>query len=289
MIKKGFGSLLDGYQEDTASVNKGSVVSNGVEEMDINQIITNPDQPRKTFRQEALEELAQSIKTFGIIQPITVVKRDDKYVIVAGERRYRASIIAGLKKVPVIIKEFNDKERKEIALIENLQREDLNAIEEAVAMRSLLDEFGLSQEELADRIGKSRPAVTNALRLLNLSSEVQQLVIDGRLSAGHARSLVSVKDPAVQLKYAQAASDKKMSVRELEMMVNAYLNPEKEIRKKQIKLTPELKEMVNDMQRLFATKVKIVGNEDKGRIYIDYYTADDLDRIYDILNRDKNI
>lgn len=297
MIKKGLGTglgaLFNGYDESEFNYNRQeNVTTSGVEELDVKLIITNPNQPRKVFNEDLLQELAQSIKNYGVIQPITVVKKDDKYIIVAGERRFRASLLAGLKKIPAIIKEFDEKERKEIALIENLQREDLNAIEEAVAMRSLIDEYGLSQEQLAERLGKSRPAVTNALRLLNLTSEVRQLVIDGRLSAGHARCLIPIKDFEVQKRYALAAADKGMSVRELELMVNAYLNPDKQIKKQPIKLTTELKALQSDMSRVFATKIKIAGNEEKGRIYIDYFTKDDLNRIYEIINfykEEKNI
>lgn len=280
----GLGALFSDYTADITTYDVNGDLNKGVEEMDIELIIPNPDQPRKNFDEDLLNELAISIKRYGIIQPITVVKNGLKYIIIAGERRYRACKIAGLKKIPVIIKDYTEKECKEIALIENLQREDLNPIEEAVAFRKLIDEYNLSQEELANNLGKSRPAIANSLRLLTLHPQVQKLVVDGRLSAGHARCLVSIKDYDAQIKYANAAADKKISVRELEMMVNAYLNPNKETPKKTIKLTQELKEFVNDMQRIFATKVKIVGNEEKGRIYMDYYTKDDLQRIYELID-----
>ncbi len=281
----GLGALFNDYSQDNITTyDVNGVLNKGVEEMDIDSVIPNPDQPRKNFDEELLKELAISIKRYGVIQPITVVKSGLKYIIIAGERRYRASKLAGLKQIPVIVKDYSEKECKEIALIENLQREDLNPIEEAMAFRKLIDEYDLSQEELANNLGKSRPAIANSLRLLTLHPEVQRLVVDGRLSAGHARCLVAVKDFDVQLKYANAAADKKMSVRELEMMVNAYLNPSSDTPKKTIKLTQELKEFVNDMQRIFATKVKIVGNEEKGRIYMDYYTKDDLQRIYELMD-----
>lgn len=280
----GLGALFSDYTADITTYDVNGDLNKGVEEMDIELIIPNPDQPRKNFDEDLLNELAISIKRYGVIQPITVVKNGLKYIIIAGERRYRACKIAGLKKIPVIIKDYSEKECKEIALIENLQREDLNPIEEAVAFRKLIDEYNLSQEELANNLGKSRPAIANSLRLLTLHPQVQKLVVDGRLSAGHARCLVSIKDYDAQIKYANAAADKKISVRELEMMVNAYLNPNKETPKKTIKLTQELKEFVNDMQRIFATKVKIVGNEEKGRIYMDYYTKDDLQRIYELID-----
>ncbi len=280
----GLGALFSDYTADITTYDMNGDLNKGVEEMDIELIIPNPEQPRKNFDEDLLNELAISIKRYGVIQPITVVKNGLKYIIIAGERRYRACKIAGLKKIPVIVKDYTEKECKEIALIENLQREDLNPIEEAVAFRKLIDEYNLSQEELANNLGKSRPAIANSLRLLTLHPQVQKLVVDGRLSAGHARCLVSIKDYDAQIKYANAAADKKISVRELEMMVNAYLNPNKETPKKTIKLTQELKEFVNDMQRIFATKVKIVGNEEKGRIYMDYYTKDDLQRIYELID-----
>lgn len=287
-LGSGLGALFSDYNEEINAYDNNGNLNKGVEEIDIKKIIPNPDQPRKNFNEELLNELAESIKNYGIIQPITVVKKNNKYVIVAGERRYRASLIAGLQKMPVIIKDFTDKQCKEIALIENLQREDLNAIEEAVAYKKLIDEYDLSQEELAQTLGKSRPVIANSLRLLNLCEQVQQLVVDGRLSAGHARCLVAVKDEEAQIKYAVAAADKKMSVRELENLINAYLNPDKALKKKVVKLTPELKELINDMQRVFATKIKAVGTEDKGRIYIDYYTKDDLQRIYTLVQSLKN-
>ena len=280
----GLGALFSDYTTEITTYDVNGDLNKGVEEMDIEMIIPNPDQPRKNFDEEQLNELAISIKRYGVIQPITVVKNGLKYIIIAGERRYRACKIAGLKQIPVIVKDYTEKECKEIALIENLQRSDLNPIEEATAFRKLIDEYNLSQEELANNLGKSRPVIANSLRLLTLHPEVQKLVVEGRLSAGHARCLVSVKDYSVQLKYAIAAADKKMSVRELELMVNAYLNPNKETPKKTIKLSSELKEFVNDMQRIFATKVKIVGNEEKGRIYMDYYTKDDLQRIYELID-----
>ena len=231
----GLGALFSDYTADITTYDVNGDLNKGVEEMDIELIIPNPEQPRKNFDEDLLNELAISIKRYGVIQPITVVKNGLKYIIIAGERRYRACKIAGLKKIPVIVKDYTEKECKEIALIENLQREDLNPIEEAVAFRKLIDEYNLSQEELANNLGKSRPAIANSLRLLTLHPQVQKLVVDGRLSAGHARCLVSIKDYDAQIKYANAAADKKISVRELEMMVNAYLNPNKETPKKTIK------------------------------------------------------
>lgn len=265
------------------SLEKGEKVKDGVRIIKIDSIETNPDQPRTRFDQAALQELAASIKNYGVIQPILVTELGDgKYELIAGERRMRASILAGLSTIPCIVKSFTESDRAEIALIENLQREDLNPVEEAKAYRALMDKSGMTQEELANKLGKSRPAIANSLRLLTLSPNVLELVEAGRLSAGHARTLAVIKDQKVQESYAKAAADKKMSVRQLERMVAHYLNPKKPTR---IYNSPELKELVNNMQHTFGTKVKAIGNNEKGRIYIDYYTKDDLIRIYDLVEQ----
>lgn len=265
------------------SIEKGENVKDNVRVIKIGLIETNPNQPRTRFDQTALEELATSIKNYGVIQPILVTELSDGgYELIAGERRLRASKLAGLTTIPCIVKKFSDSDRAEIALIENLQREDLNPVEEAKAYRALMDKFGLTQEELAGKLGKSRPAIANSLRLLTLNPVVLELVEAGRLSAGHARTLAVIKDYTVQASYAKAAADKKMSVRQLERMVAHYLNPKKPTR---IYNSPELKELVNNMQHTFGTKVKAIGNNEKGRIYIDYYTKDDLIRIYDLVEQ----
>lgn len=265
------------------SLEKGEKVKDGVRIIKIDSIETNPDQPRTRFDQAALQELAASIKNYGVIQPILVTELGDgKYELIAGERRMRASMLAGLSTIPCIVKSFTESDRAEIALIENLQREDLNPVEEAKAYRALMDKSGMTQEELANKLGKSRPAIANSLRLLTLSPNVLELVEAGRLSAGHARTLAVIKDQKVQESYAKAAADKKMSVRQLERMVAHYLNPKKPTR---IYNSPELKELVNNMQHTFGTKVKAIGNNEKGRIYIDYYTKDDLIRIYDLVEK----
>lgn len=265
------------------SLEKGEKVKDGVHIIKIDSIETNPDQPRTRFDQAALQELAASIKNYGVIQPILVTELGDgKYELIAGERRMRASMLAGLSTIPCIVKSFTESDRAEIALIENLQREDLNPVEEAKAYRALMDKSGMTQEELANKLGKSRPAIANSLRLLTLSPNVLELVEAGRLSAGHARTLAVIKDQKVQESYAKAAADKKMSVRQLERMVAHYLNPKKPTR---IYNSPELKELVNNMQHTFGTKVKAIGNNEKGRIYIDYYTKDDLIRIYDLVEK----
>ncbi len=261
----------------------------GVTEIDITSIFANPNQPRKAFDPTALQELADSIEKHGVIMPIIVNKSGDKYMIIAGERRFRASKIAGLKTVPVIVKNYTERQIKEISLIENLQREDLNPIEAANAMKSLMSDYGLTQEDLADRIGKSRPAIANTLRLLSLTPDVRRLVEAGSLSAGHARALISMPDTD-QTKMANAIVKEGLSVREVEKRVKDYfMTPEEKARKKQkIELSAELKELVADMQRVFGTKVNAIGNDNKGRIYIDYYTRDDLDRLADIIEYLKN-
>lgn len=256
----------------------------GVTQIEISSIFANPNQPRKVFDESALKELADSIAKHGVIMPIIVNKSGDRYMIIAGERRFRASKLAGLSKVPVIVKNYNERQIKEISLIENLQREDLNPIEAATAMRSLMEEYGLTQEDLADRIGKSRPAIANTLRLLTLAPEVIKLVSNGNLSAGHARTLISLPQD-VQYKFANEAIKDGASVRDVEKKVKDYFDPPEEKKKKKIKieLSAELKDLVSDMQRVFGTKVNAIGNDKKGRIYIDYYTRDDLDRLAEIL------
>lgn len=258
--------------------------NNGVTEIEVSKIVPNPNQPRKHFDEEALQELASSIKLHGVIQPLVVNKSDDnEYMIIAGERRWRASKIAGLEKVPVVIKNYTEKQIKEISIIENLQREDLNPIEAARAIKQLMDEYNLTQETVSDRIGKSRSSVANTLRLLSLYPDVIKMIEDGKLSSGHARSLVVVDDTTTQIKLAKQAADGKMSVRELEKAVKNYLNPQKTPTNKVQEQSLELKELINDMQRIFATKVSAIGNDNKGRIYIDYYSRDDLDRLADLM------
>lgn len=284
-LGKGLSALFSETEEDYGKSllfedkeDKGSVT-----EIAISDIYANPDQPRKVFDEEALNELAASIKKHGVIMPIIVNKNGSRYMIIAGERRFRASKIAGLDTVPVIVKNYDERQIKEISLIENLQREDLNPIEAASAMRSLMDDYHLSQEDLADRIGKSRSAIANTLRLLNLQADVLEMVKSGELSAGHARTIVSV--PAIdQKKMANAIVKGGLSVRAAEKMVKDYfLPPEEKKKKAKVPLSAELKELIGDMQRVFGTKVNAIGNDNKGRIYIDYYTRDDLDRLSEMV------
>lgn len=252
-------------------------------EIDISLIDNNVDQPRKNFDPTALKELSESIKTYGVIQPILVVPKKDRYMIVAGERRFRASKLAGLKKIPAVVRDYTTQQVQEISLLENIQREDLNPIETAKAMKELLSNYGWTQDELADRLGKSRPVVANYIRLLLLCPEVIALIESGKLSAGHARSLVVVTDPELQLKLAKDAVNKKITVRDMEKAVKELNNPKP--KKVQEEFSIEMKDLIGTMQRKFSTKVNVVGNNKKGRIYIDYYNSDDLDRIYDLISR----
>ncbi len=238
----------------------------------------NYEQPRKNFDESALNELAESIKMHGVIQPIVVTPIGKRFMIIAGERRFRASKIAGKADIPAIIRNYTPQQIKEISLIENLQREDLSPIEAARAIRTLMTEFNMTQEVAADRIGKSRSAVANTLRLLTLSDDVIGLIEQGRLSAGHARTLVVVPRES-QYKLAIKGCDNQMTVREMEKMVREFLNPKPQKDKAAVEQSKELVSLVGNMQRAFATKVSALGNGNKGRIYIDYYTADDLDRI----------
>lgn len=258
--------------------------SSGARQIAINRIIPNPEQPRKNFNQEALKELAQSIREHGIIQPIIVVQKGENYQIIAGERRFRAAKIANLKTIPVIIKNYSDREIKEIALIENLQREDLNPIETAVAIKQLIDSYGFTQDEVALKIGKSRPVVANSLRLLSLEPEVLTLVEKGKLLPGIARAIINLPREQ-QISLAKKACDDKMTAREVEKTVQEMLRPEAVPTKKTTQLSMELMSMKDDLQQVFGTKVTILGNDKKGRIYLDYYNQDDLDRIYGLINK----
>lgn len=249
----------------------------------INLIKSNENQPRKAFDNEKIAELAESIKHHGIVQPIILRKDKENYIIVAGERRWRAAKLLALKEVPAVVMELTDKQVLEISLIENIQRENLNPIEEAIAYKQLLTEFDLTQEELSKRIGKSRVSITNTMRLMNLNENVQQYIIDGVISEGHGRVLLGIHDDNLQYETAQKVIDEKLSVRELEAIVKS-LNKDTVDIVKQRELNPYYKDIANKLQNYFGTKVNINSKNNKGKIQIEYYSEEDLQRILEIIN-----
>ncbi len=255
-------------------------------EVSIDMIEPNRGQPRKNFDDDALQELADSIRQYGVIQPLIVQKKDDYYEIIAGERRWRASRIAGLKKLPVIVKEYTDREVMEISLIENIQREDLNPIEEASAYKKLMEEYNLRQDEVAQRVSRSRAAIANSVRLLNLDQRVQDMVVNEMLTTGHARALLSITDPNLQYSTAQRVFDEKMSVREVEKLVRKLLEAPKPEKKPPVSetLMTVYNSMAEAMKASLGTKVTIAPKSaQKGKIEIEYYSADELDRLCDLL------
>lgn len=293
--KKGLGKGLDSLipdnknvktvaSEKTTEVKKDDQLKSGVQMLKINMVEPNRDQPRKSFEEDALLELADSIKQFGILQPLIVRKRKDYYEIIAGERRWRAAKIAGIKEVPVIIKEYTDQEIVEIGLIENIQRENLNPIEEAMAYKRLLEEFNLKQDEVAERVSKSRTAVTNSMRLLKLDSKVQQMIIDDMITTGHARALLAIDDPELQYTLASQIFDEKLSVRETEKLVKEIKNPKKPKEKKVVENSFIYRDLENKMKDIFGTKVSISSKgKGKGKIEIEYYSDDELEQMFEMI------
>lgn len=285
-LGRGLSALFSDTEEDYGKTQKETEGTTA--HVPISKVFPNPDQPRKSFDENALNDLSKSIKEHGVISPLIVNKNiDGTYMIIAGERRYRAAMRAGLEYVPVIVRELSPREIQEISLIENLQREDLNPIEAAYGMKRLMEEYNLTQEVLAERIGKSRPAIANTMRLLTLAEEVVALVREGKLSAGHARTLVPLpKESQVQL--ARECVKNGWSVRDMERAVKQFLNPPevlaREKEKKNALANVELKHLVERLRTTFKTKVSLIGTEKKGRIYIDYYTRDDLDRLSELLD-----
>lgn len=285
--KKGLGKGLDSLI--TKKVPETTSTENVSREtfLNINKVEPNPNQPRKRFNEDKLQELADSIKVHGIIQPLVVQKENDRYIIIAGERRWRAARLAGVKEVPVVIRDFTEQELYEVALIENIQRQDLDPIEEANAYSNLIKEHHLTQDEVAERVSKSRVAITNSLRLLKLDQRVQQMVIDELLTGGHARALISIEDPEEQYNLANRIFDEKLSVRETEKLVKKILHP---------KPATETEEPVNEadeaiyrdleenLKTIIGSKVRIMRKPGgKGNIEIEYYSTDELDRIIDLL------
>jgi len=259
----------------------GSVVK-----VKITQVEPNRKQPRKLFDEDALQELSDSIKQYGLLQPLLVQKRKDHYEIIAGERRWRASKLAGLKEVPVIIKDYTELEIVEISLIENIQREDLNPIEEAQAYKRLLDEFNLKQDEVAERVSKSRTAVTNSIRLLKLTDQVQQMVIDEMISTGHARALITIEDPEEQYTLAQRIFDEKLSVRDVEKIMKNLKKPQKPKKLDDTTIQMIYRDLEEKMKKRLGTKVSISSKGDgAGKIEIEFYNHDDLDRLFDMIGQ----
>jgi len=272
-LGKGLGALIP--NENKSSKEEGKIL------IPLNLIKNNEEQPRKSFDDEKILELAQSIKEHGIIQPILVNKKDNNYVIVAGERRWRAAKFLKLKEVPAIVMELSDKEILEVSLIENIQRQDLNPIEEAIAYKRLLNEFNLTQEELSKRIGKSRVAITNTIRLNNLCDTVKQYLIDEVITEGHGRVLLAIEDEKLQAETAQRVIDENMSVRELERLIK-NINSTRAEKKREI--NPYYKDITEKLQEYLGTKVNISNKNNKGKIEIEYYSDEDLQRILEIMN-----
>ena len=277
MIKRGLGRGLEALLPNT------NINENEIRELRINQIEPSIDQPRKYFEEEALKSLSESIKNHGVVQPIIVTKENERLKIIAGERRWRAARLAGLKTIPAIIKELAGRKAFEIALIENLQRQDLNAIEEAEAFQRLAEDYKLKQEDIAVSVGKSRPAIANALRLLTLDQRVKEMVAVGRITGGHARTLVIIDNKDEQYQMAKELENKKLSVREAEEYIKKWSNS-KQIKKVK---TNKLRLIGNDISEklkgILGTKVQLMAKKNKGKIVIDYYNNEELDRILELL------
>ena len=293
-VKKGLGKGLDSLITNKVeksvepSVDGKVDNANGAVLMNINKVEPNREQPRKKFDEDALLELSESIKQFGVLQPLLVTERDDYYEIIAGERRWRAAKMAGVKEVPVIIKKLTEQEIMIISLLENIQREDLNPIEEAQGYKRLIEEFNLKQDEVAEQVSKSRTAVTNAMRLLKLNEKVQQMLIDEMLSTGHARALLAIDDQEKQYEIAQKIFDEKLSVRDTEKLVKNLQNEKPDAPVSTNKIDPQLlavyRDLEEQMKAVLGTKVYINPKDDKkGKLEIEYYSQDELDRIIDLL------
>lgn len=279
-LGKGLSALIPDDSTDVTEDSSKILIS-------LNKIKSDEEQPRKLFDSEKIAELAESIKSYGIIQPLILRKyNNDQYIIVAGERRWRAAKMAGLKEVPAVIMELSSKDTLEISLIENIQRQDLNPIEEALAYKRLLNDFKITQEELSKRIGKSRVAIANTIRLTNLDERVQQYIVESIITEGHGRALLAIVDKEKQYEIAQRVIDEKLSVRELENLIKRINdNQQKEKANEELeKLNPYYKEIKNQLQNYFGTKVNILNKKNKGKIEIEYYSEEDLQRILDIIN-----
>lgn len=292
-LGKGLDSLIPDNGKVPESGRKTKVVEKVIEKivekpsemkLKINQIEPNREQPRKKFDEQALEELADSIRQFGILQPLIVQEKEKYYEIIAGERRWRAAKLVGLKEIPVVIRKMSEQEMVEISLIENIQRENLNPIEEAAAYKRLLEEFHLTQEEIAERVAKSRTAVTNSMRLLKLDERVQQMVVDEMLSTGHARALLAVEDPELQFQTANKIYNERLSVREVEKLVKNIGKEKSSKKEKNFQQEAVFQDLEEKMKVSLGTKVSINRKDDKkGRIEIEYYSMEELERLMEIL------
>lgn len=278
--KHGLGRGLD------ALLTSSGEATENTSEVDINTIDPNPDQPRLHFDEEKLAELSSSIKEHGVLQPLLVVRQGDRYMLVAGERRWRAARMAGLRAVPVIVREYSPQQVAEISLVENLQRDDLNPVEEAMGIRSLIETFDLTQEQVAERLSMSRPAVTNSLRLLTLPISIQDWLLAGTLSAGHARAIAALEDESAQLTIARRAIDTGLSVREVEELARrSRLTKEPQVSPSPAKHPPEFRAFEEMLMKALGTRVHVKGTLEKGSILIDYFNRQDLERIYTIASR----
>lgn len=285
-VKRGLGKglsalITDDLEQEITDKNKGIV------KIKINEVGPNKEQPRKKFDEDLLQELSDSIKQYGVISPLIVIKKNKYYEIVAGERRWRAAKLAGLKEVPVIIKGYTPREKLEVSLIENIQRENLNPIEEAFAYQKLINDFKLKQDDVAEKVSKSRSAIANSMRLLNLDERVQRMIVDEMISSGHARTLLAIKDGEIQYNIANKVFDEKLSVRDTEKLIKSIIKPKipkKESPNEEV-LTTIYKDVEDRFKEILGTKVTINRkNKKKGKIEIEYYSDDELERLIELIN-----
>ncbi|GMQ65079.1 ParB/RepB/Spo0J family partition protein [Vallitalea maricola] len=286
VVKRGLGKglsalITDDLEQEITDKSKGIVKIN------INEVGPNKEQPRKKFDEDQLQELSDSIKQYGVIQPLIVIKKNKYYEIVAGERRWRASKLAGLKEVPVIIKGYTPREKLEVSLIENIQRENLNPIEEAFAYQKLINDFKLKQDDVAEKVSKSRSAIANSMRLLNLDERVQRMIVDEMISSGHARALLAIKDGEIQYNIANKVFDEKLSVRDTEKLIKSITKPKtpKKESSNDEALTAIYKDVEERFKEILGTKVTINRkSKKKGKIEIEYYSDDELERLIELIN-----
>lgn len=285
-LGKGLEALFSNSEIDTQEISvtkKEESEEKGISFININEIKPNQNQPRKSFNEEKLEELAASIIENGLIQPVILRKADKGYEIVAGERRWRACRKAGLKEIPCIIREFTDEQNMLIAIIENMQREDLNPVEEAEGLNQMIVNFGMTQEQVSKSVGKSRPYITNALRLLKLPSEIREMLLANQLSAGHAKAIAGISDTEKQIQLAEYAIKEGLSVREIEKIIKEENAPKKKISRKKAEKSADVKKVEDDLKQIMGTKVNLNQSGKKGKIEIEYYSRDELERLIELL------